>query len=246
MARHILKKMTRAEVLARVEEKRNALLRFLCSGEVYTSLQIAAAVMGVSERSARDTLKALVRDRLIKVDAGLPQKVYGLSAHGIAMTEGAHPACREFQAGKLNPSYLNHHIQTQWARLVAEAAGWTEWIPGRVLYAENEKRLKKLPDAIAKRPDGRMVALEVENFTKSNKRIAVVIGLHLQQITAGHYQLVYYLTPHPKAQRRAFDKISVVPINSKNEKKNGVQKITLTDAHRRRLIVRDMSGWKGE
>lgn len=238
MSRHVLEKMSRAEVLARAAEKRGLLMSFLASGEAYTSLKIAADIMGVSQRAARDTLKALVRDSMIKVEDGLPQKLYGLTSHGIALTENAHSAVREFQIGKSNPAYVNHHLQTQIVRLAASASGWTSWVPGKILYSQNATRLKKLPDSIGTRSDGRVIAFEVENYVKSQKRLEVVMGLHLQQITAGHYQIVYYLTPHPDAQRRAFDKINFVPVDG--------LKIKLTDAHRQRFVVHGISEWKGE
>jgi hypothetical protein len=176
---------------------------FLASGEIYTTLAIAAELLQTTERTALRLLKTLIAEKILRADLkAVPfsnLKIYGITEHGIGITESAHPRCREFRIGATNPNYLAHHLEGQHIRIILERAGWTDYVPGKLLYVDNIQRLKKLPDALVTRPDGRRVAVEIERFVKSQKRMAGIIGAHLHQILAGHYDIVYYSLPSSRA-----------------------------------------------
>ena len=55
-------KMTYEERLARAQAKKDAILGFLASGEVYTCVAVAAQVMAVSPSAAERSLASLVRN----------------------------------------------------------------------------------------------------------------------------------------------------------------------------------------
>jgi hypothetical protein len=165
-------------------------------------------------------------------------KIYGITAHGLAIS-CADPRLKAFEIGKTNPSWVPHHLESQFVRIRAERAGWKDWIPGKVLMLNtNADRLKKLPDSLASRPDGRKVAIEVERFVKSRKRLAVVVGEHLKQIADQRYDFVYYFTPHHQALERALDAVKFVVINT--------SKVNFSDAHRSRFRIFNLKGWDGQ
>jgi len=229
--------LSHAEKRARNASKRATTLSFLASGECYTTLSVISDLLQVSEQTALPLLKKLIGEKILIAEANaLPfsrLKLYGITAHGIALTESAHPQCREFRTGTTNPSHLMHHLEGQRVRIVAERAGWTGWLPGKMLLVENERRLKKLPDALAIRPDGRRVAVEIERFVKSRQRMAGIMGAHLAQIIAGHYDLVYYFTSHQAALQRVLAGVEYVIVDG--------AKVTLAEPHRARFKNFDIS-----
>lgn len=222
--------MTYAQKQQRAADKRRLLMSFLASGECYTSPVIVAELLQTTERTAQRLLKTLAEEKILRAEKVIPfssLKIYGITEHGIGITESAHPRCREFRIGTTNPHYLAHHLEGQHIRLTLERAGWTDYVPGKLLYVDNSQRLKKLPDALVTRPDGRRVAVEIERFVKSQKRMAGIIGAHLHQILAGHYDIVYYFTSHQVALDRVIQAVEYVFVDG--------EKIKLTESHRARF-----------
>ncbi|NDU92818.1 MAG: hypothetical protein G3I10_09475 [Ferrovum sp.] len=221
-------------------KKRQGVLAFLGSGEIYSTSEILSDLLQLSDRVTRRLLQQMSseKERLLKVDV-LPTtlKLYGITHHGLAVS-GADPRLKAFEIGKTNPGWVPHHIESQQVRIKAERSGWIDWVPGRVLMVENQNRLKKLPDSLATRPDGRKVAIEVERFVKSRKRLAVVLGEHLKQIADQKYDFVYYFTPHPQALERALVAIQFVVINAERAK--------FSDAQRSRFRVLNLKSWNGQ
>jgi len=234
-------KMTPQERMARSVQKKAILAGFLASGEVYTTLKVVAVLLGTSERNALRLLQGMVKEKLLRIDErsvgyGARIKIYGATNFALCLSN-AHPMIEEFHVGKLNLSFLNHHIHTQLIRIKAERNGWNGWVPGRVLY--KQAGMKKIPDALATRPDGHRAAFEVELNLKSKSRFSVVLAQHLSQIVNQRkYDLVYYITPHKAALDRAFSAVQYVVIDGK--------KITLNDSHKARFKTFDIKTWKGE
>lgn len=231
-----LPRMSYAERQARKEAKRLLVLRFLASGEAYTSVQIAALVMACSTSSAERTLAGLTRGGALKSEVHFVQsrklRLYGISSHGLAIAgEFDNPP---FEMGRVNSAYVSHHLQTQIARLNAEAAGWTDWKPGKVLHG---LRLKKVPDALVISPTGRIVAIELENHAKTQKRYAEVISAHLQAITQKHWDEVHYLTPPELvlSLQRVFQRIETIPVLGERHK--------LEEKHRARFQFVALKDW---
>src|ERR1022692_4357584 len=101
---HPALKMSYAQKMERNLQKRVALLNFLCSGESYSTLSIVADILRISERTAQLLLKKLVAEKLLRVDERASPysriKLYGVTQHGLALTQSAHPDCKEFFVGK--------------------------------------------------------------------------------------------------------------------------------------------------
>jgi hypothetical protein len=233
---HPALKMTYAQKMERNAQKRATLLDFLASGESYTTLSIVADLLRISERTAQLLLKKLVQEKALRVDARASPysriKLYGITEHGIAITESAHPDCKEFFVGKTNPGYIDHHITGQRVRISLTRQGWRDYVPGKILMVNNsERKNKAIPDAMVTRGDGRRVAIEIENNIKSKTRMAMSIAAHLSQILKNKYNFVYYYTPHLAALNRAFSTIIYVRMDG--------GWVKLSDSHRARFKTFD-------
>lgn len=235
-------KMSYMEKQERHSQKRACLLQFLASGEVYTTLSVSAKLLNASERTTLRLLQKMVEEKLLKIDLNvMPHtslKLYGISEHGLAMCDSAHQKAKPFMLSRTNPSWVQHHLDGQQIRIKAEFAGWKNYTPGKLLMCENSARLKKIPDALISRPDGRSVAVEIERYVKSRKRMADVIAAHLSQIIEKKYDFVYYFTPHKTPLDRAFSAVQFVVLDNK--------KIQLNETHRARFKTFDLQKWNGE
>lgn len=202
---------------------------------------MTSELLETSERNALRLLQKLVQEKFLKVDEGISPhsnlKLYGLTDHAIAVV-GAQINVKAFPIGRTNPSWVQHHIQSQLIRIRAERAGWTNWVPGKALLLENGKRLKKMPDFLMTRPDRRIACGELERFCKSPKRLSVAMAGHLMQIVQGHYELVYYFVPEMHAQQRAFERVQFVAVDG--------QKVKLNESHRARFKIMEIDSWEGE
>lgn len=236
---HHFPRMSHEQRLARAVAKRQTLLHFLASGEVYTSIAVASRLMSVSQSSAQRSLVSLVRDGSLKFEPHyiLSRKtfIYGITTHGLALCDKYDVPY--FQLGKTNSSYITHHLQTQQARLSAEASGWVDWHPGKILYGQN---LPKVPDAIATTPAGVRVAIEIERNIKTPKTYEEVIAGHLKSITKRLWSEVHYLTPPTLAKRvqKAFEHVTSVPVNG--------DRVPLEQAHRDRFKFFELADWPSE
>ena len=234
---HPALKMTYAQKMERNAQKRATLLSFLASGESYTTLSVVTELLRISERTAQLLLKKLVAEKALRVDARASPfsriKLYGITQHGIAITESAHPDCREFFVGKTNPGYIDHHVTGQRVRISLTRIGWRDYIPGKILMVNNnsERKNKAVPDAMVTRGDGRKVAIEIENNIKSKTRMAMSIAAHLRQILENKYDFVYYYTPHLAALKRVFSTIIYVRMDD--------GWVKLSDSHRARFKTFD-------
>lgn len=231
--------MTYEERLARSETKKTLMLAFLAGGEVFSTIPILARVACCSTSTAERTLKQLEKEVAIKREAhfveGRKINIFGITSHGLAMTdEFEAPA---FSLGRTSSNFISHHIRTQVAHLAAEAAGFTNWVPGKLLYKTG---LLKVPDALVTFPDGKtIVAIEVENHCKSSKRLQQILGQYLQDIAQGHMREVHYLCPGRLVGRieKAFGSVEAVKIKGDT--------VRLEQKHRERFKFYDLEKWPG-
>lgn len=226
-----LPRMTPSEIRARAKAKEELLLDFLASGEVWTTASIAGRLLCISSRRARALLDRMVRDGLLKSvvferGVGRPGRVFGITATGLAFS--SHPAadaCPRFESLP-SPLFAMHHLDTQVARLQAEAAGWREWIPGKSLYSAG---FRKIPDALAITPGGRRVAIEIERTIKTPLRYSQIIPDALRDIKEGRYERVVYVSPQGRADavERALRRVEIVKVLG--------EPVRLTESHRARF-----------
>jgi hypothetical protein len=178
--------------------------------------------MGVQYPAAHRTLNQMQRDRYLKSEdlilysrtsstngnggdpddeppsrrfVGRKTVLWGITPHGLAFAwdlEEALQVRAAFEVGKLNPSYVEHHIGVQRLRLQAERAGWQRWQPGRLLLG---RKLAKVPDSEAIDINGIRVAVEFEREIKTAKRYAAIVGAYLVALKAERWQRVDYICP---------------------------------------------------
>lgn len=224
--------LTRSEIDARATEKRQRVLNFLASGEVFTSARIAASLVNIGLRNSQRLLCSMTRDDLLaaeKIDV-LGGRIYGITPRGIALSSQDDPG-PHFESGRVGALHIAHHLDCQAARLAGEAAGWCNWIPDRRLAARG---FKKIPDAISTAPWGAKFALEIERTIKTPKRYAEIIAAHLLQIKTGYYTHVIYISPRGESRAilRALHRVETVRVNGEPRR--------LTDAHFARFVFVDL------
>lgn len=238
-----LERTTYAQRMARAVAKRQMLLDFLAS-ETWTTIEIVKRLLRCEHGTAHRTLQAAVRDKLIRAEPVGRYTLYGITGAGLAETDLF--TMPEYEFGHVREHLIEHTLATQHARVEAEAMGWSKWTPARRLFSrgdegEQRKTLRKsgvkLPDAIVTRPDGRLVAIEIERTPKSRRRYGGVIANHIVAFIARRYDLVHYISPTGKAEalNRIFDSITAVRMDG--------QLMPLTDAHRSRFRFFNLSDW---
>lgn len=193
----------------RVHEKQTALLRFL-RAELYTTAAIAAYVLGLDSRQAvHKTLTKMERDCLlcratVTAPSGKKTTLWGITAHGQGLAflpdEGEQIESRTFEPGRVGLTVLEHTLDTQRLRLVAERAGWIDWTNADRMgkWQADQKR----PDALATLPDGRRAAIECERTIKTLKRYESILASYLQALKRGEIQLVIWTSPTPELATR--------------------------------------------
>ena len=188
----------KAQQVIRISEKRELITNFLKS-ETFSTPDILSAVVKMKGQGAHATLKAMVRDGLLRC-MELPtghkmQVIYGLTPHAAALASdfAAGEIVSYFEPGKVSCWTLQHSLCIQKLRLQLESEGWTDWQSDRQCRREGQANAwLKVPDALAVNPQGERVALEVERSYKSLKRYPDILSNYLQMIRAGRIQNVHY------------------------------------------------------
>ncbi len=198
----------------RAQAKRTAVLRFL-TDEVWTSSVILGRVAGVGARQAVHRLlttmerEATIRRASAPVLAGQGVTLWGITPHGLALAPEANPIGAYFEPSKLALERVPHHLGLQALRLQAEGVGWIEWMRGERLGKDVSIR----PDALVRRPDGHMVAIEYERTIKTPKRYQRIVAEHLRAMRAAQWAGVYYICPDAVGAglARLFERIDKLP-----------------------------------
>ncbi len=235
--------MSYLEKQSRADAKRELVLKFLASGEVFSTTTILSRVISASPSSTARTLDYLMRAGALKSEMHVIQcrhtYVYGITPHGLGLV-GKFDS-RYFELGKTNSAYIPHNLATQSARLNAEERSWGDWVPGKILYG---KGIEKVPDAIVTSPSGECVAIEIERHIKTQKRYREIISAHLQAITQKRWAEVHYLCPdglHKKVEA-AFAHIDSVFVKG--------ERVPLQQKHRNCFKFFALNSWpiteKGE
>lgn len=209
-----LPRMAHSERMARAAAKRQTLLEFLGSGEIYTTAPLVADLLQIDRSRAIACLKALEVAGALKSEVqyfnARAGRIYGITPHGIAIADTFD--CPHFELGRTNANYVQHHLDAQRMHIAAVAAGWADWTPERMLRLQS---LKKIPDAAVTNPAGARVAIEIERSAKTPKRYAEFIVLYLQEIKAGKYSEVHFVCPPTVATyvQNSFSKVESVKFN---------------------------------
>ncbi len=226
---------------ARAQSKREVVFHFL-RDETWSNLTNLAGVLGLSEPAAFKTLQQLERDGYLlryKV-IELRLSLWGITPQGLAFAWGDDEIMQirpYFDPSKLSVMTIAHYLDIQRARLIAEVAGWTNWIPGNRL----PKDIKKRPDAVATNPEGQTIAIELERRIKTLKRYEAIFAIYLQMMKRDEYAKVHYVCPDASfAPRllRMFELIKAVPVAG--------ERVTITEKHRARFLVYALDNWPND
>lgn len=225
------------ERLRLAEYKQARLLTFL-RDETWSSAANVALLLECTLSGAYKTLYQLERKGLITSHqmASISLKIWGITPLGLfeSWDNDAVQLRRNFQPSKINPLFVQHHLDLQVAMLKAQKTGIQKWMNGKLL----PKSMPQRPDAIMTMNSGSVMAIEYERTVKSKKRYEVIFSKYLQAIKAGEYQFIYYICPDDIfAERlsRLFTLIKSVPVAG--------QRVTLTDKHRSKFIVSSLQDW---
>ena len=227
-----------AERKARIEQKRRKILRFL-RDEIYTTREVVQELLDLAATPAKNTLSAMCRDGLIRLEMvsapkGIKKYLYGITPHGqgMAFDEGEQPKEKVFEPGRVGLTTLEHYLQIQMMRVKAEKAGFTNWIIGDrgALFAKDQCRT----DAIVAHPNGEKIGVEVELTIKTLKRYETVLLDRLKQIKSEIFTSVVWITKDEDTQKRIesiIKSIENITIDHAGKKAT----VAVTDAHRERL-----------
>lgn len=222
--------LPREAAFSRHDQKTNQVLRFLRT-ERWSHQDILQRLLCLRSRQAiHKTLvniekKNLIRRHQIEHGFGRPMAIWGITTHGVMSSfsdDEPLTEMRAFEASKLKPTQINHTLDIQLARVKAESAGWLNWTT-----AGFSIQGMKNPDAIASRPNGIIVAFEIERTLKALRRYPDVIVSHLSARKKGMWNEIYYLMPDSRMKtrvERVFDSIS----SAKYQR----QTIQITEAHK--------------
>ena len=223
---------------ARSQTKRETVLRFL-RDETWSNLTNLADVLGLSEPATFKTVCQMERDGFLlrfKV-AALRLSLWGITPQGLAFSWADNEVMQArpyFEPGKLSVMTIAHYLDIQKARLIAEQAGWTNWIPGHRL----PKGIQKRPDAIATNAEGQTIAIELERSIKTLKRYEAIFAIYLQMMKREEYAKVHYLCPDASFAprlKRMFTLIQSVPVAG--------ERVPITEKHRARFPVFALKNW---
>ena len=95
---------------------------------------------------------------------------------------------------------MNHQLDIQRLRLIAERNGWRDWKKsGRNSVKEKGE---VYPDAVAVRPDHSRIAIEVERTIKGYDRYTGILVAHLIARKNRKWDEIYYFSPDAKMSRQ--------------------------------------------
>lgn len=200
--RNNLPAMNFMERIERMEFKQSRIILFL-HYEVFTTVQIVAQLLEVSQSSARRALEQLVTAGMLISEShyidGHAVKIYGITHAGLIASE-AETETVYFQKNKIKSQYITHKTECQRVRIIAEKLG-AYFTPERKIRID-QKNLKKIPDGIVTlylndmRVPGPRIAIEVEREPKIARRMKDINAnyLHAMEIDE-HIDSVLYLYP---------------------------------------------------
>lgn len=220
------------------ETRHNQVLKFL-RDETWTSPQVLAQLLGRTITSVTKTMGQLESLGFVirHVVPELRKTLWGITAHGLAFSwaDDEEMLIRpHFEPSRLAPLSISHHLDTQFARLQAEQAGWSQWLPGDRL----PKGLAKRPDAVAVDPHGKSIAIEIERHVKTLKRYEAIFAIYLQSIKRDEYSAIHYICPSQQLAKqltRVFGLIQAVPLLG--------ERVPIGDKHRSKFQVFALENW---
>ena len=206
----------------------------------YTTTKMLSALLNKGLSPTYKLVNRLEKEKLIEGHniCQLRLKVWTITSFGyhtyVASIRCENPIFKESRVCRISPLTIRHELLVQQAHINSRNMGFSNFRYGHSLSGF----LKKRPDAIASDSAGQEWAIEVENFPKSKKRVAIIMSIYLQEIAQNRYSRVAYICPTENLAwsiRRLF--LSV------NEVEVGGQKYQLEPKHYNKFVFFNIENW---
>ena len=198
---------------------KDRLLYFLYE-ETWTHIDIIFQLLNdVSSEQIEEILKEQFESKLIRnyqfsVGFSSTEQIWGISKRGVSLvqeTDGNPESRAVFYKSSVNRTSMNHQLDIQRLRLIAERNGWRDWKKsGRNSVKEKGE---VYPDAVVVRPDHSRIAIEVERTIKGYDRYPGILVAHLNARKNRKWDEIYYFSPDAQMSRqleRIFSEIGEV------------------------------------
>ena len=212
---------------------KDRLLYFLYE-ETWTHINIIFQLLNdVSSEQIEEILKEQSEAKLIgnhQFPTGFSstEQIWGIARRGVSLVQESDRNLEYrpvFYKSSVNRTSMNHQLDIQRLRLIAERKGWRGW------KKSERKSVKKkggfYPDAVAVRPDHSRIAIEVERTIKGYDRYPGILVAHLIARKNRKWDEIYYFSPDAKMSQqleRIFSEIS--------EANHLGEVLKINDAHR--------------
>ena len=184
-------------------EKQSKILSFLLE-ERFSTSAVLALLLDMTPNGVQRILLKLEKNELIKahtVDFELSAwnlKIWGLTPTGALLASDLDEDLKFFEVGRIKPVTIAHSLALQRVKVVALRFGWEQWeSSSRMLKKANESRSTwvQVPDAVARSPKGRKIAVELERSAKTPKRYVEILANYAEMISMGVIDEVIYVCP---------------------------------------------------
>ena len=212
---------------------KDRLLYFLYE-ETWTHIDIIFQLLNdVSNEQVEEILKEQSESKLIgnhQFPTGFSstEQIWGIGRRGVSLVQETDRNLEHrpvFYKSSVNRTSMNHQLDIQRLRLIAERKGWRSWKKsGRNSV---KKKGEFYPDAVVVRPDHSRIAIEVERTIKGYDRYPGILVAHLIARKNRKWDEIYYFSPDTKMSRqleRIFSEIS--------EANHLGEVLKINDAHR--------------
>ena len=201
-------------------EKQSKILSFLLE-ERFSTSAVLALLLDMTPNGVQRILLKLEKNELIKahtVDFELSAwnlKIWGLTPTGALLASDLDEDLKFFEVGRIKPVTIAHSLALQRVKVIALRFGWEQWeSSSRMLKKANESRSTwvQVPDAVARSPKGRKVAIELERTVKTPKRYVEILANYAEMISMGVIDEVVYVCPEQLTIRleRLFHRIEKI------------------------------------
>jgi len=207
------------------EEKQRQILLFLLA-EGFSIAAVLALLLNMTPNGMQRILRRMEKAGLIKahtVDFELSAwnlKIWGLTPTGALLATDMDEDMKFFEVGRIKPITIAHSLALQRVKVIALRHGWNQWeSSSRMLKKANKSRSEwiQVPDAVARSPKGRKVAIELERTAKTPKRYVEILANYAEMISMGVIDEVIYVCPEQLTARleRLFHRIEKIIFNGR-------------------------------
>lgn len=206
-------------------EKQSKVLSFLLE-ERFSTAAVLALLLKMTPNGVHRTLLKMEKEGLIKlhtVDFELSAwnlKIWGLMPKGALLAADMNEDLNFFEVGRTKPITIAHSLALQRVKVIALINRWVEWeSSSKMLKKANENRSTwiQVPDAVARSPKGRKVAVELERTVKTPKRYVEILANYAEMMSMGIIDEVIYVCPAQLTARleRLFHRIEKIIFKGK-------------------------------